>query len=75
MSWRDDIPMIYGPPIDRSPFKPVEPTQPNTETNINLTFNNVDSVFFNMILKLSEKIELTKEVMDIISEARNKLLK
>ena len=76
MSWGDDIPCLYGPPVDRSHFKP-EPFIPpvTTTTIITEEKNYIDSTFFEMVLKLSEKIALTEEIMNIINEARTKLSK
>ena len=76
MSWRDDIPCLYGPPADRSPYKP-EPFVPPVTTTTIITGekNHIDSIFFEMVLKLSEKIALTEEIMNIINEARTKLSK
>lgn len=79
MSWRDDIPCLYGPPIDRSPYKPEpfvppEPIYPKLP-DIKPFSREVDTVFFEMIMKLSEKIAFTEEIMNIINEARTKLSK
>jgi len=75
MSWRDDIPCAYGPPVDRSPYKPEPFIPPVTTTIITGEKNYIDSIFFEMVLKLSEKIALTEEIMNIINEARTKLSK
>jgi hypothetical protein len=76
MSWRDDIPCLYGPPVDRSPYKPEPFIPPVTTTAIIMDErNHIDTVFFEMIMKLSEKIAFTEEIMNIINEARTKLSK
>ena len=74
MSWGDDIPCLYGPPVDREPFVPAEPIYPALP-DISPFSGQVDTVFFEMIMKLSEKIAFTEEIMNIINEARTKLSK
>lgn len=77
MGFRDDIPCVYGPPVDRSYYEP-EPYVPPAVTTTTIVIgekSHIDSVFLEMIIKLSETVALTKEMIEIINEARNKLTK